>query len=88
MAALNYLGAQLFADSSFIPPDSMGAIGPSQFFVTVAKTPWLTGKHTIFGEVLDGMDVVEAIATTATDGQDRPTTPVVLERVTVEGQAT
>ena len=60
----------------------------SQFFVTVAKTPWLTGKHTIFGEVTDGMDVVEAIATTATDGQDRPTTPVVLERVTIEEQAT
>jgi peptidyl-prolyl cis-trans isomerase A (cyclophilin A) len=70
---------------------AMANAGPntngSQFFVTVAKTPWLTGKHTIFGEVVDGMHVVDAISTMATDAQDRPTTPVVLERVTVEEQA-
>src|SRR5438128_2871327 len=49
---------------------AMANAGPntngSQFFVTVAKTPWLTGKHTIFGEVLDGIDVVDAIATVPT----------------------
>src|SRR5919198_2269372 len=61
-------------------PDTNG----SQFFVTVAATPWLTGKHTIFGEVTEGYDVVEAIARTDTDSRDRPRTPVVLERVEIE----
>ena len=56
----------------------------SQFFVTVAATKWLTGKHTIFGEVTDGMDVVEAIATVPTGAQDRPKDDVVLERVEIE----
>jgi peptidyl-prolyl cis-trans isomerase A (cyclophilin A) len=62
-------------------PDTNG----SQFFLTVASTPWLTGKHTVFGEVVEGMDVVDAISTVDTDARDRPTTPVVLERVEIEG---
>jgi len=60
-------------------PNSNG----SQFFVTVAATPWLNGKHTLFGEVVDGMDVVEAISRVPVGAQDRPKQDVVLERVEI-----
>ncbi|MGC5009888.1 peptidylprolyl isomerase [Streptosporangium sp. DT93] len=56
----------------------------SQFFVTVVPTPHLNGKHTIFGEVVEGQEVIDAIAKTETDARDRPTEPVVLESVTIE----
>src|SRR5919204_806250 len=66
---------------------AMANAGPntngSQFFVTVAPTEWLTGKHTIFGEVTEGYDVVQAIARTPTAGRDRPAADVVLERVEI-----
>ncbi len=55
----------------------------SQFFVTVAATYWLNGKHTIFGEVISGKEVVDAIATTATRPGDRPVDDVVLQSVTI-----
>jgi peptidyl-prolyl cis-trans isomerase A (cyclophilin A) len=54
-----------------------------QFVVTTAPTEWLTGKHTIFGEVTEGYDVVEAISRVPTGSQDRPGTDIVLERVDI-----
>ena len=58
----------------------------SQFFITVAPTTWLTGKHTIFGEVADApsREVVDAIAAVPTGPQDKPRQDVVIERVTIE----
>jgi peptidyl-prolyl cis-trans isomerase A (cyclophilin A) len=54
-----------------------------QFFVTVAETPWLNGRHTIFGQVVEGYGVVEAISRQATGAQDRPVDDVVIEEVVI-----
>lgn len=55
----------------------------SQFFITVAPTPWLNGKHTIFGEVVSGQDVVDAISQVPRDDQDKPLTPVKIIRISI-----
>jgi peptidyl-prolyl cis-trans isomerase A (cyclophilin A) len=56
----------------------------SQFFITVANTDWLTGKHTIFGEVVEGQEIVEKISKVARNGQDKPNKPVVIESLVIE----
>lgn len=56
----------------------------SQFFITVTDTSWLTGKHTIFGEVVEGYDIVQKISNLPTAAQDKPKTPVILESVTID----
>jgi peptidyl-prolyl cis-trans isomerase A (cyclophilin A) len=56
----------------------------SQFFITVAATDWLTGNHTIFGEVVEGQDVANKIANVPRNKQDKPVKDVVVESVVIE----
>ena len=67
---------------------AMANAGPntngSQFFITVAPTPWLTGNHTIFGEVVEGQDIADKITAVPRNRQDRPLQDVVLKSVKIE----
>ena len=62
--------------------DGSGTNG-SQFFITVEPTPWLQGRHTIFGTVTSGQEVVDAISEVTTDGSNRPLSNVVIERIEI-----
>lgn len=67
---------------------AMANAGPntngSQFFITVTPTAWLTGRHTIFGEVIEGQEIAVRITQVPRNSQDKPQKPVVLESVVIE----
>jgi len=81
---LNFNEPYIFAMANAGTQGGRGTNG-SQFFITTVPTPWLQGKHTIFGAVADDASraVVDAIEAVDTDARDKPLTPVVIESVTI-----
>ena len=83
-------GDEIHPDLRFDKPYllAMANSGPgtngSQFFITVAATPWLTGNHTIFGEVIEGQDIVDKITKLPRNRQDKPNKDVTLNSVKIE----
>lgn len=69
---------------------SMANAGPntggSQFFITVAPTPWLDGHHSVFGKVIEGMDVVDATSKVKTVRNDKPLENVIINKITIENK--
>ena len=67
---------------------SMANAGPntggSQFFITLVPTPWLDNHHSVFGEVVEGLDVLDAIGKVKTGSQDKPLKPIVMTKVVIE----
>ncbi len=78
-----FLSSLVFDRTGFLAMANAGAdTNGSQFFITVVPTPQLNGKHTIFGEVLGGQEVADAISTVPTD-RDRPIEPIIIQTIEI-----
>jgi peptidyl-prolyl cis-trans isomerase A (cyclophilin A) len=91
MGGTDKIPAEFHPSLTFDRPGRLGmanaggdpSTGSSQFFITEVPTPHLNGKHPIFGQVVEGQDVVDKIAHAATNAENRPNTPIRMTRVTV-----